>query len=137
MLKSGFTVLTAIGYWDIDSLLLKDVTHRATTSDSPITPCSYYHVLLTSSSLPLAHAMIFLFYLKATKDQALERHFNLLTGLWKAPPVRFGCHGTVNGVYLLNGKREPRHRSHLRKEMAVDITAGTEHYPSVKENGDF
>lgn len=81
--------------------------------------------------------MIFLFYLKATKDQALERHFNLLTGLWKAPPVRFGCHGTVNGVYLLNGKREPRHRSHLREKMAVDITAGTEHYPSVKENGDF
>ncbi|KAL7401145.1 hypothetical protein ABVT39_023644 [Epinephelus coioides] len=61
--------------------------------------------------------------LEATKDQALERHFNLLTGLWKAPPVRFGCHGTVNGVYLLNGKREPQHRSHLREKMAVDITA--------------
>lgn len=86
---------------------------------------------------PLPRTMIFLFYLKATEDQALERHFNLLTGLWKAPPVRFGCRGTVNGVYLLNGKREPQHRSHLRKKMAVDITAGTEHYPSVKENGDF
>lgn len=81
----------------------------------------------STSSLPLSHAVIFLYYLKATKDQALERHFNLLTGLWKAPPVRFGCCGTVNGVYLLNGKREPQHRSHLRKKMAVDIRAGTEH----------
>lgn len=93
--------------------------------------------LTFASSHPLSRAMIFLSYLKATKDQALERHFNLLTGLWKAPPVRFGRHGTVNGVYLLNGKHEPQHRSHLKEKMAVDITAGTEHYPSVKENGDF
>ena len=103
-----------------------------------LTSCSYYLIpLLPLLHLSLSRAVIFLFYLKATKDQALERHFNLLTGLWKAPPVRFGCCGTVNGVYLLNGKREPQHRSHLREKMAVDITAGTEHYPSVKENGDF
>lgn len=67
--------------------------------------------LTFASSQPLSRAMIFLSYLKAAKDQALERHFNLLTGLWKAPPVRFGRHGTVNGVYLLNGKHEPQHRS--------------------------
>lgn len=118
----------------VSSILYTDCSHP---SHFPLWLSTPDFPFPSTSSLSLSCDVIFLFYLKATKDQALERHFNLLTGLWKAPPVRFGCHGTVNGVYLLNGKREPQHRSHLREKMAVDITAGTEHYPSVKENGDF
>lgn len=63
---------------------------------------------------PSPPPLIFLFYLKATKVK-LQRDISIyLLAFGKAPAVRFGCHGTVNGLYLLNGKREPRHRSHLR-----------------------
>lgn len=88
--------------------------------------------------LPLSLACLDLSLLfKRPLKSSFRKTFQFTYWPLKALAVRFGCHGTVNGVYLLNGKREPQHRSHLRGEMAADITAGTEHYPSVKENGDL
>lgn len=104
---------------------------------------SHFLLLLSSPDFPLLYLPLSLACLdlsilfKRPLKSSFRKTFQFTYWPLKALAVRFGCHGTVNGVYLLNGKREPQHRSHLRGEMAVDITAGTEHYPSVKENGDL